>query len=220
MDVNYRSIGVYTLKEGDSVSLSLAKDKSSYERVVEWIVPDTRNEYGNFIADYQRTQNPDKFDDAAWDAIRFKNPFTFAMTTAPAMVISKDHFNGQQMSFWVNSGEMNCLRVTKALSLRTRHAEHEEQGQRETVYIGGGSFFKTSVKGVLTVNNHRKEEVPVYIRRQFSGELLIADGNPKTTLREEGAYAVNQRNELTWTVVLKPGEEKTLNYRYSLLVRH
>jgi hypothetical protein len=36
---------------------------------------------------------------------------------------------------------------------------------------------------------------------------------------EEGAGYVNKRNELLWTLPLKPGEEVKLNYRYSLLVR-
>jgi hypothetical protein len=35
---------------------------------------------------------------------------------------------------------------------------------------------------------------------------------------EEGAYSVNRRNELTWSLSVKPGEEKTLTYHYSVLV--
>lgn len=49
------------------------------------------------------------------------------------------------------------------------------------------------------------------IRRRFSGELKSADGEPKTFLREEGAYSVNKRNELTWTITLRPGEEQSCN---------
>jgi len=52
----------------------------------------------------------------------------------------------------------------------------------------------------------------------YSGDLLHADGSPKSTLREEGVYSVNRRNELIWTLPLKAGEEKKLNYSYSVLV--
>jgi len=48
--------------------------------------------------------------------------------------------------------------------------------------------------------------------------LISADASPESKLLEEGVYSANQRNELTWTVTLKPGQEKTLNYRYSVLV--
>ena len=65
---------------------------------------------------------------------------------------------------------------------------------------------------------HRNEAINLVIRRRFSGELLRADGEPKSTLREEGVYSVNKRNELLWTLTLKPGEERKLTYRYTVLV--
>ena len=77
---------------------------------------------------------------------------------------------------------------------------------------------KTTVEGEITVNNHRKETIELVVRRRFSGELITADGNPKASLREEGAYSVNKRNELFWTIPLKAGEERKLKYRYSVLV--
>ncbi|HEY3322220.1 MAG TPA: DUF4139 domain-containing protein [Planctomycetota bacterium] len=220
VDLHYQNIGKRSLKEGDSISLSVARANAPYERIIEWMVPDTRNADGRQIEEYQRQQDPDKYQDAAWDALRFKNPFKFPMTTAPAAVVSGENFLGQQMSYWVNSGEETRLRVTKALSLRTRSTEHEEEGQRDIVYIGGRTFRKTNVTGALTVNNHRKEDVSLVIRRQFSGELISADAEPKKSLREEGVYSVNPRYELFWTMTLKPGEEKTLNYKYTVLVAH
>lgn len=220
VDVYYHSIGARSMQEGDSLALTVAKDKAAYQRIVEWLIPDTRDEYGRYIDEYRRRQTPEKFDDAAWDSVRFRNPFKFPMTSAPATVVSGDRFNGQQMSYWVNSGEETCLHVTKALSVRTRNIEHEEEGKRDTVYIAGSSYIKTSVKCEITVNNHRKEDVTLVIRRNFSGDLLSADGEPKKNLREEGAYSVNVRNELVWNLVLKPGEEKTMTYRYSVMVRH
>jgi len=68
------------------------------------------------------------------------------------------------------------------------------------------------------VSNHRNEAINLVIRRRFSGELLRADGEPKSTLREEVVYSVNKRNELLWTLPLKPGEERKLTYRYTVLV--
>jgi hypothetical protein len=218
VDLHYQSIGKRTLIEGDSLAVSTASGKAPYKRIIEWIVPDTRTANGRYIDEYQRRQDPDKYEDAAWDAVRFKNPLPFPMTTAPAMIVSKGQFNGQRMTFWVNKGEETTLHITKALSIRTHHAENEESGNRDIVYIGGTPYRKVAVKGGLVVNNHRNEPVSMVIRRQFSGDLLSADGSPKSVLREEGVYSVNKRNELLWTFDLKPGEEKTLAYRYSVLV--
>jgi hypothetical protein len=85
-------------------------------------------------------------------------------------------------------------------------------------YIGGNDFQRVSVEGQLVVSNHRGEVVDMVIRRQFSGDLSKADGDPKKSLREEGVYSVNRRNELTWTLQIKPGAQQTLKYEYTVLV--
>jgi hypothetical protein len=144
------------------------------------------------------------------------------MTTGPATVTAGGRFNGQRTSHWVNTGEETVLRVNKALSVRTRAAEHEqppkEGGGRATLWVGGREYRRAAVAGELAVANHRKEVVQVVVRRRFSGELVEAEGGPKASLREEGEYSVNRRNELVWAFALKAGEQRTLKYTYTVLV--
>jgi hypothetical protein len=222
VDLHYQAIGKRKLAEGESLALTTARGKAAYERIVEWLVPDTRDADGAFVG-RRRGEDPDGYEDAAWDALRFKNPLDFPMTTAPAMVVANGRFNGQRLSTWVNAGEETILHVTKALSVRTRSIEQEEQrkngdDERQVVYIGGRRFRRTTVQGELAVSNHRKEAITLVVRRRFSGELLGSEGSPKLTLREEGVYSVNKRNELIWSFPLKSGEERKLTYRYSVLV--
>lgn len=221
VDVHYQSIGPRTLAEGDSLSLTVARGKADYERIVEWLVPDNRDADGNPIR-RGRGEESEDYDDSPWDALRFRNPLPFPMTTAPALVVSGGRFNGQQLSTWANTGEETVLHVTRALSVRTRHVEHEDvrQGgdERNIVWIGGRRFRQTTVQAELTVSNHRKEAIALVIRRRFSGDLVSADGDPRSRLREEGVYSVNRRNELVWSLPLKSGEEKKLTYRYTVLV--
>ena len=221
VDLHYQSIGKRTLAEGDALSLRVARGESAYDRIVEWPIPDTRNEDGRYAV--RSSGEDDEAPDTAWDALKFKNPFKFPMTTGPATVTAAGRFNGQRTSFWVNAGEETVLHVNKALSVRTRAIEHEEQKKdggdnRDFIWIGGRQFRRSTVKGELSVGNHRNEAINLVIRRRFSGELLRADGEPKSTLREEGVYSVNKRNELLWTLTLKPGEERKLTYRYTVLV--
>ena len=219
VEVHYQSIGARTMKAGDAVALVVAKADAAYERIVEWIVPDMRTADGRPIQPYDRVPDSEKSHYGAWDAVRFKNPLPFAMTTGPATITTGARFNGQSTSGFVNAGEQTSLPITKALSIRTRAVEQETQGQpREIVRVGMSDYRKISVEGELTVDNHRAETVTLVIDRQFSGDLIRADAEPKLVLREEGAYSVNRRNELTWTIVLKPGESRTLSYQYSVLV--
>ena len=216
MDLHYQPIGKRTLAEGDSLALTVAKGKADYERIVEWLVPDTRDEYGRYDGrGATRTTT-------RGTRCEFKNPLAFPMTTGPATVTANGHFNGQRTSYWVNAGEETVLRVEKALSVRTRATENEQLNKdgsgRDFVWVGGRQYRKTTVEGEVAVSNHRKETISLVIRRRFSGELVQAEGAPKSSLREEGVYSVNKRNELVWTLPLKAGEERKLKYSYTVLV--
>jgi hypothetical protein len=222
VDLHYQAVGPRTMALGEGLSVSVAKKETPYERIIDWVIPDNRDEFGNSLGNLPSAGDAP---DLPWDALKFKNPFSFPMTAGPIMVAANGHFNGQRLSYWVNTGEETTLRVNKALSVRTLHTEQEvapKEGpsDRDLVLIGGRRFRKVSVEGELTAGNLRKEAVRLVIRRRFSGELLQAVGDPKKQLREEGVYAVNKRNELVWTLPLGPGEEKKLTYRYSVLVAH
>ncbi|MEX0776305.1 MAG: hypothetical protein WD042_11425 [Phycisphaeraceae bacterium] len=221
VDLHYQSIGTRSMGEGDSLALNVATGHGAYKRIVEWTVPDQRDVNGRWVEEYRRRENPERYQDAAWDAVLFKNPLPFPMTTAPATITSGlggGAFLGQQMTSWVDKGEETTLRITKALSIRTMAAENEEEGGRELVRIGGHNYRKVNVKGELTIANHRGKDVDLVIRRQFSGNLLSADAEPKTTLQIEGIYSVNPRYELTWKLPIKAGQEQKLTYRYNVLV--
>jgi hypothetical protein len=220
VDLHYQPVGKRTLEVGEAVELSVARGKADYERVVEWAIPDTRDEYGH----HARGRSASDEDDP-WDALKFKNPLGFPLTTAPAAVTAGGAFSGQRTVYWTNAGEETLVRVNKALSLRTRAIENEQQGKdgastRDFIWVGGRQYRKVTVDGELTVSNHRKETLSLVLRRRFSGEIVQAEGQPKVSLREEGVVSVNRRQELLWTFPLKAGEERTLKYTYTVLVSH
>ncbi len=210
-DIHYESIGKRSMKSGDSLSLDVASEEAAYEKVVEWKIADPRNERGR----YQSTSNAKQ---EAWDAVRFTNPFKFPMTTAPALFVESGKFRGQSLSEWVNPGQQTCLPVTKALSIRTQASEIEEEGKREIVLIGGNDYQRTTVKGTLTIENFRNTDIKMTVTCDFSGKLIEAEGDPAISLRTEGISSVNPRRQLDWTFDLAAGKEKTITYRYEVLV--
>ena len=147
VDLHYQSVGRHSMAPGEALSLHVADAKAKYERVVEWNIPDTRAPNGRYIEEYQRQQNPDKFDESAWDAIVFQNPFDFPLTTAAAMLIHKGNFQGQQLAHWTNPGESTSIRITKALSVATRSVEAEVPDTREGLNIAGKRLLQGSSRG-------------------------------------------------------------------------
>lgn len=214
-DIHYESIGKHSLKGGDSLAVDIASATGPYERVIEWVVPDGRDERGRYS-----NRNETQPEDMAWDAVRFNNPFKFPMTTAAAMVTENGNFRGQNQTEWVNPGQTACLRITRALSVQTESSEIEEEGKREIVYVGGNDFRRTTVKGRLIVRNYRGQEITMAIRREFSGEIIEAEGNPESKLRSQGVFSVNPRRQLDWTIRIPVGGKKELTYRYEVLVDH
>ena len=215
-DIHYESIGNQTLKTGDSLSVDVAAATSNYERVVEWIVPDERDEYGR----YRRNSNDPQPDVMAWDAVRFTNPFKFPMTSAAALISENGKFRGQTKTQWVNPGQSCCMRITLALSVQTEFSELEEEGKRDIVYIGSNDYRRTIVKSRLLIKNYRGNEITMAIRREFSGKLVEADADPESKLRAQGVYSVNPRRQLDWNLKIPAGEEKELTFRYEVLVDH
>ena len=225
IDLFYHPIGKRSLKKGDAVVLSTGAAQVDYERIVQWTIPDNRDEWGTPTNNRNIDPNTgEPLQDDVWDALKFKNTLPFPMTTAPATVLTGDNFSGQGQVIWTNKNEEATLRVNKALSIRARHVEYENQAaepgkaERDVVNLGGRRFRKVTVNGELRLNNSRPTETKMIIKRQFSGDYIKGDDSPKIDLREEGVWTVNKRNELLWTIALKPTEERTVKYQYSILI--
>ena len=214
-DMHYESIGHRSLSIGDSLALEVAAGRAAYQRVVEWVVEDGRDDNGR----YNVRENEPKTDESEpWDAVKFANPLRFPMTTAPAMMVEAGKFRGQSIGKWASPGQQVCLRITKALSVSAQYTETEEENQRENLMIGGGRYRRTKVGGTLTLRNSRDKIATLNVRKQFSGEMIEVTGKPQSRLRTEGVGSVNPRRELEWDFELAAGQEKVITFRYSVLV--
>jgi hypothetical protein len=212
VDLHFQSIGPRSLQKGEAFSLTVGKAKADYERIVEWNVGASAvsRKYGGSSSEKQQ--------DEIWDAILYQNPFSFPMTTAPAMVVEKGQFNGQRTSSWANVGEETKLRITRSLSVRAMSLEQEDNRPNERVVVDDKNYTKIFLKGELTLNNHRKEPVKVHVHHTIRGAIQQIDAEPRLTTREESLQDVNRTQNADWVVVLQPGQEKKLTYKHSVLV--
>lgn len=218
VDLHVETVGRHDLRRGETLVLPVAEATASYETVVEWIIPDLRRPDGRPVDEHVRRQDPERYEESAWDAIRFVNPFAFPLTTAPAVLVRKGGLRALQQVSWTSPGERTAVRVTKALSVGTRAVEAEVPETRRDVVVTKTLMQSVEVQGSLSIANRRAEPVVVIARRRFSGALLEADAEPTTRLLESGVTALNPRNELMWRLEVEAGGEREVGYRYEVLV--
>jgi hypothetical protein len=215
-DVHYMPAGKHSLELNQALVLPLGDESISYERVIEWNIADNADAYGNFRKPGSIPDDIELMQDV-WDAVKFKNPFKFPMTTAAISMYQNNAFLGQSQSSWTAPGQEVFTRITKAMNVKVDHTESEIQGKREDVRISGSTYTKTQVKATVTVKNNRGRKDKIIIRRHFSGRLLEVTGSPEKALLPEGATRLNERNKLVWETELDPGKEVQYTYTYEIV---
>lgn len=219
-DIHYQNIGARSMNPGDCLSLSNGKQNADYERVVEWTIPDTRDAWGRYQDNDRNGEAVDKSE--LWDMIRFRNPFSFPMTTAPATIVAQDRFMGQNSSFWAAPGEMTKIPVTKSMSVRGRAAEYEKEAGNEGIQyvdINGNRYRRATVEVELTLVNRRAEAVKMLVNRRFAGDLTETVADAKVVALADDLSYLNRKREIQWELTLSSGETKVLKYVYTTLIR-
>ena len=223
-DIHYRSIGKVSLAQNSVCSIPLGSGETEVKRIVDWDVNDTRDQDGRFQS------NPDGGKGAVlWDAVRFRNSFSFPMTTAPIEVTENGRILGQTRSDWTNPGDIARVRITHALSVKGSYAETGDgktisskiaslqQGERFD--FDHRHYRKEIVAGKFTVQNFRAESASLTIRKTISGEIIETSIQPtKNVTPPPTDNRVNLVRQLTWEFDLNPGEKREFTLTYWLWV--
>ena len=142
------------------------------------------------------------------------------MTTAPVAVVEDGRILGQSTMFWSNPGQRTSARITQALSVSGDCTETDSGERRERVHIAGNTYDNPVVDGKLRIRNYRGNEVKLIVNLGFSGEFISAATEPdERRVLGSSVFSINKRQQMRWTLLLKPGDERTLTYQHSVLVR-
>ncbi len=198
------------LKPGERGYYVLFSAQADYRHVYEWEIGDT-------VQDTTYVGRRDQPDDV-WHSLKFKNTSAQPFTTAAATVFKDGEILGQDMMSYTSVGAEATVRITKALDVAADSDEEEVSREREFLKIRSGHYDKVTLKGTLQIANRKSEGVSLEISKTLTGEVIAAEGAPKTTSLAKGLRAVNPRQRVDWKVDLKAGEKKTLTYTYSVFV--
>lgn len=207
-DLFFYRLANVTLKRGDRGYYILFETQSSYEHIYEWQIPDRINE-----TRYVDTQD---VPGDVWHSLKFKNTSANPLTTGPATVFKNGEILGQDMLNYTSAGAETTVRITKALDIRADDAEEEVSREALENPLRGSWYDLITLKGTLQVHNRKSESVKLQITKYLTGEMVSADGSPEIKSIAKGLRAVNPRQQLRWTVTLKPDEKLTLTYTYKV----
>lgn len=196
------------MKKGDRGYFVLLAMESDYSHIYEWEIPDKVN-------NARYVQQEDRPGDV-WHSLKFKNNSNQPLTTGPATIFKNGEILGQDSLLYSSIGAETSVKMNKALDVRAEDFEEEIARQVLEQPIRGSWYDVVTLKGTLSVHNRKSEAVDLKITKELTGEMVIADGEPKSRTITRGLRAVNPRQMLEWTIKVNPGERKVLTYTYKV----
>ena len=211
-DVQYKSVGKLTMDKGDVLYIPIASEKTDFEYVTTWSAP----LQGEFAFG---EQTPDT---NVWSTVRFRNPFDFALTTAPYEIERDGKILGQSTGSWFGAGELASVKITHALGVSCTMS-HFESGNRDRVFrvprtegLPELRYRYPDVTVELALVNRTGKDVKLSVDSVFFGELIEADEKPAKSVMTTDR-TMNSKNRLVWDITLPANSKNTLTYTYKVI---
>lgn len=206
------------LKKGQVGYLPLFTESVPYKHIYQWKIPDYVNEEERYSYDRRREQEREP-DEEVWHCLRLENTTKVPWTTAPAETVKEGLILGQDtLKYTPAQGEMT-LRITRAMSVKAEQLELETERKRDAAQLYGYHYDLITVEGKLSVTNFQPKAITLEITKTLSGEVKSSQPKAKIETLARGLRRMNAVKKLTWTIQLKPGEQKQLGYTYEVYVR-
>lgn len=215
----YTRSGV-TLARGERASYNVFSENIPYEHLYTWEVADQPHvdAYGNAIQTNPNVPDASRID-TVWHTIRLKDTTRFPWTSAPAFVISGNKPVSQDTLPYTPKGASSSLRITIAADIRASHQEREISRQQDLTHRRGYNYDLVAIEGTLKVKNYKSSGVHLAIGKTVRGKVVSQSGEGKSIALGDGIVSDNPSTHLTWDITLRPGEERTLTYSYTVWIR-
>ncbi|MFH2144351.1 MAG: hypothetical protein ABIJ97_18130 [Bacteroidota bacterium] len=209
-----------TIEKGSRATYDLLNTKVPFEHIYE--VTLTANAAGGYY--YSNTYNDENIN-KVWHSLKLKNSTNMPWTTGTAMVVKKSDNStkpiSQDMLKYTPVGSDSYLKITISPDITVKDKDKEVSRIERSKKRNSDYYDLVTVEGSIVVKNYKDSEVKLNIKRNVSGDLK--ESNVKwefTKLPASYYYYINPTNEVNWELILKSGEEKEINYSYTIYVYH
>ena len=210
-----------TLAKGERGMYNVFSAQVNYEHIYQWEVVDHPrvDGYGNVQNNGYQNESENFPQNNVWHSIRLKNATNFPWTSAPATVISGVRPLAQDTLPYSPKTASSNLRLTIAADVRASSKELEIERVRDVQHRRGYNFDQVTVEGTLKVKNYKEKAIKLGVSKTARGEVLAQSDLGKSEKLGEAIAVDNPLSRLTWEITLKPGESRSITYRYKVWVR-
>jgi hypothetical protein len=205
-----------SIKKGERAYYPIFFDEVDYKHIYEWEIPDTINVDPR---GYQRSEQEKKEKEHVWHSVKLSNSTKYPWTTAPAFVVSGWKPLAQDTINYTPKNAKTNLKLTVATDVKHDRHEYEIDRQRD-VKIYNHNYDLVTVKGELSIKNHKNKEIAMEIKKRLTGEAIEVSHNGKIEKVAEGLRGVNQNSSISWEIPLKASEEINVTYKYKVYITH
>ncbi len=203
-----------TIKKGERAYYPIFFDEVDYKHIYEWEIPDTINVDPR---GYQRSEQQKKEKEQVWHSVKLSNSTKYPWTTAPAFVVSGWKPLAQDTMNYTPKNAKTNVKLTVATDVKHERHEYEIDRQRD-VRIYNNNYDLVTVKGELSIKNHKNKEITIEIKKTLTGEVTEVSHKGKIEKVAEGLKGVNQNSFISWEIPLKAGEEINVTYKYKVYI--
>jgi hypothetical protein len=184
-----------------------------YRHLYTWKIGDKLD------GDPARPRGDGRSAEEVWHTCRLVNAARLPLTTAAAEFVKDGQFVGQDTCFYTAAGAEASIRINRAMNVQADEAEVEIERKRNAANFYGYGYDQVKLAGELKARNRLDKPISLEITKELSGEVLDKSDSAQDVQTARGLKQVNPKHVLTWTLELKPGEERKITYSYQLYVR-
>jgi hypothetical protein len=185
-----------TVRRGERAIVTLFVKKISYTHIYRWSPPEIMQ---HFLVLHNDT-------DSAW-------------TTGPCLAVSGDQpLSEDLLKYTPKAGRCE---IPMTASVNIAHEKNETESQRATKASNPSTdkfYDLVTLEGELKLKNFEKRNVEIAIANHVPGKPISASDGGVLASDSTKLLLLEREGTVRWNVTLKPGETKTIQYKYERYV--
>lgn len=212
-DLYFYKTDRFSLNRGQKAIIPVFSQEVAIEQRYEAYISD----FVTYVNSRQSRSDNQRF--SVSNIISVKNDQKAPLTTAPLFVVDADEAPIAQTTLnYTAAGDKSDVTLNTAPDVVVKNQE-EELKRQEAIRVEKNIVYdRAEIGGKIELANYLEKSITLIVKKEYNGTSLSTDG--ASELRRARYYGTNPNTLLTWSITLKPGEKKTLNYKYEVSIQN